>query len=354
MNSRTAHIATDNLSSIRVTLQNFYIHTLVDSGLGSSAAVTACIEYSGTFYRIQFGGANNGTIPDASILTSDWLTVSIPQGATFYLRVFWSNPNGVLYNTWQISGEAVQLSATTISDLSGGGAITNSGAFSHPAFCISAITTKASVIVVGDSLGIGVDDDLGQLASQNLGIINRAFNALGVTYINLSAGGQTSASWNTGATARNLIIQKGSHLVCELGVNDIFSSGLTSAQLITNLNTIYALARSGQKIFQTTITPNPSDASGSPYTTLVNQTVKPSDANRVTFNTAVRATLAGTTGAYDVASVLESSLNSGKWIVNTNPTYPSAPPWTPDGLHPNTPGYQLVAASGVIPTPVWP
>ena len=141
-------------------------------------------------------------------------------------------------------------------------------------------------------------------------------------------------------------------MICELGTNDI-ANGQTSAQLITSLQGIFALARPGQKIYQTTITPSDSDP-GTPsaaFTTLTQQTPNNNPSVTVTFNTAIRSGSSGLTalnGYYEVDNVFESSTNSRKWLVT------GSPPYTADGIHPNLAGYLLVPAAGVISPVAWP
>ena len=63
-------------------------------------------------------------------------------------------------------------------------------------------------------------------------------------------------------------------------------------------------------------------------------------ATRVALNTAIRAKPANVDLVVDLASAVESSLNSGLW---------AAPPQiTPDGIHENPAGYLQIVASGVI------
>ena len=166
-------------------------------------------------------------------------------------------------------------------------------------------------------------------------------------FVNLSVSGETAQGWTSDATARDAIIQKGSHLICELGFNDIYVGSRSAAQLTSDLGTLYALARSGQKVFQTTITPT----SGGSWGSLGTQTPNSNNSVRVTFNTAVRGapgTFSTINGYYDAAAAWESSFNSGLWVVT-----PSGP-YTVDGVHGNANGYLLVPTGYFINPVVWP
>lgn len=356
MMARSAHVATDNLTSIKLAFSNFYnagnlaTGSIADIGLGASATITASVEYpAATFTQVTFSASATGTILDIGILLSDYLTVNIPFGATFWVRTFWHNTAGCLYNAWQNSflGEATALSATVISDQTMSGTITNSGSFSYPPIAILGITRTASVIIVGDSIGAGYNDTEDSSASATgynakIGLVARS---LGTTpFLNLSVAAESANNFLTDATARKLLIPKGSSLITQLGTNDV--AGLTPAQLLAKLQAIWALASSGQKLYQTTITPNTSTSDG--WTSGAGQTPAASNSTRITFNTNVRAILSGATGYYDLDSAVESSLNSGLWI------FSPSPPYTGDGLHPNTAGYAVVQAANLIPTATYP
>lgn len=356
MMARSAHIATENLSSIKLAFSNFYnagnlaTGSIADIGLGASATITASIEYpAATFTQVTFSASATGTISDIGVLFSDYVPVNIPAGATFWMRTFWHNTAGCLYNTWQNSflGEATALSTTVISDQTMSGTITNSGSFSYPPLAVLGMTTNASVIIVGDSIGAGFNDTEDSSASATgrnakVGLVARSMGS--TPFLNLSVAAESANNFLTDATARKLLIPKGSSLITQLGTNDV--AGLTPAQLLAKLQAIWALKWANQKNYQTTITPNTSTSDG--WITGAGQTPAASNPTRITFNTNVRAILSGSTGSYDLDSALESSLNSGLWI------FAPSPPYTGDGLHPNTAGYAVVQAANLIPAATYP
>lgn len=344
--ARSAHIASENLTTIRVAFEN-------SNGSGSNT-ITQSIEYpAGAFTQVLFGGGATGTIKSSATIVSDYATIAggIPAGATFWVRTFW---HGVasFYNSWQNTflGEATQISASVISDLTMGGTITNSGAYSMPPVGIIGVTTNASVLIFGDSIAMGFGDveDSSNSATGYNGVVGYIARSLGsVTFTNL---GRASAPGIATAIGKNML-GFGSHLMCEFGSNDFYLNSKTSAQLIAGLKAILDTRRPGQKVYQTTITPKTTSTDS--YATVANQTIAAPTTNteRVTFNTAVRAGSTGMTtltGFIDAASIAESSLNSGKWTASPSP------PYTADGLHPNVAGSALVAAGGVVPTPSWP
>ena len=105
---RSAHFATETLTSIRIVFSNFYNANrnggspILDSGRGAAASITASVEYpAGTFTQVKFDGLATGSIPNANVLFSDYMTVSIPSGAQFWVRLFTNNPAGIIFNPWQ-------------------------------------------------------------------------------------------------------------------------------------------------------------------------------------------------------------------------------------------------------------
>lgn len=346
--ARSAHIASENLTAIRIAYDN-------PTNVGTSS-ITQSIEYpAGTFTQVLWGGTTPHTIPGLDQVISDYAIVAggIPAGATFWIRTFWTNTgNNSFYNTWQNTflGEATQLSATSISDLTMSGTVTNSGAFSMPPLAIIGVTANPSVLILGDSIaaGIGDTEDSSNSATGFNGKVGYIARSLGnVPFVNRSQSG-AQASGIPGKAIWGF----GSQMITEYGVNDIMVlGGQTSAQLITRLHAILDLRRPGQKAYQTTITDYTTSTDA--WATVVNQTLQsvPQDAQRVTFNSALRA---GTTGLttltnfIDTASISESSLNSGKWVAS--PT----PPYTNDGLHPDAAGHNLLIVAAVVSAPAWP
>lgn len=356
--ARSALIATENLTSIRVAFAGFYNvgpiggAPIPDTGLGATVTITASVEYpAGTFTQLKFSTSPTGTIPNAGVLFSDYVTVSIPSGATFWIRNFRTSTGGIFYNPWQNSflGEATEVAASGLTDKTMSGTIVDSGnGWSVPPLAVLGMTTNPSVIIVGDSIAAGYNDteDTSNTSTGRNGKIGVIARSLGnVPFLNLAVSGENAYTWSTDATGRNQVIQKGSHLISELGLSDVINHGQTVPNTETALQSVYALARTGQKIYQTTWTPHASSTDG--YLTLANQTAL-DNAARTSFNTAARAVFSNTLGTIDVASVLESSLNSGIWVVT--PT----PPYTGEGVHPTPSGYLLVQNANLLPPITYP
>jgi lysophospholipase L1-like esterase len=353
-NSRSAHIASQALTAIKVGFGNF---------ANGSATITASVEFpAGTFTQLKFLGSTSVTLaggaPRLECFT-DYATVSIPAGSTFWIREFWNGSGGAAgtnYNTWQNSflGEATAMSATALSDQTMSGTITNSGSpsgVSRPPASIIGVTTKATAVVVGDSIAAGtadVEDNSNTATGFNdvVGYLNRSLNAFGVPFANYAISGTQGAN-----QAPLLSMGKCSHLITDFGINDFDIGGASAATLIASLSAFTQYAGPNVKVFQTTITPHTTSTDA--WMTVANQSSNnpTTDTNRDLFNPALRA---GTTGIarlagfYDTASVVESGINSNKWTVT--PT----PPYTTDGLHPNVAGHALLVSSGIVSAPVFP
>lgn len=328
--SRSAHIATESLTSIAVGF-----NALV------SAVITASIEYpAATFTQLKFAGSASGIaeITDPVALLSDYVSVSIPNGATFWVRMYYVGAtNQVTYNSWQNTflGEAVTLSTTALTDATMGGTITNSGAFSCPPSLILGVTSNPSALAMGDSICQGVEwgdvEDTSNSATgynARVGTLARSFPS-GIPFVNYGEPGVQApeAQYIRG-------VPKFSHVFQEFGINNFNAASETSAQVIANLALSLTLAQPFSKNYQTTMTPVSS--AGVPGAC---------NAQRVIFNDALRAGTTGLSieGYLEVADVLETARDSGLW----NLTYQG------DVLHPNAAGYAAVQAANLIPAVSW-
>lgn len=352
--SRTAHVATDNIAVVRFAFGNYNVFGPPEGNLGTSATETYSIEYPvGTFLRLTVSGASPTAIPAGGIVFTDLASIAIPSGATFFVWRYGSNSGGVQFcqakNTFL--GDKCQIGAS-VADGTLTGIITDNSPSNAvlPPCAILATKTTPSVVIVGDSIGWGSFDteDTSSSATGYNGKIGVVARSLGnIPFINLSMPGVSALNWATSSPSNRQMIQKGSHLITQVAQNDIGISGQSSAQLIASIQTIWGLARSGQKLLQATVTP--SDGSTDGWLTLANQTPNQA-ATRLTFNTAVRSGLSGATTLMDVAGVLENG-SSGKWVVSPSPPYTGS---DGQGIHPTPAGYALVQAANILPALSWP
>lgn len=353
--SRSGHVAATNITALKIAIPNF-VAANPDVSIGASQSVTASVEYpAGTFTQILFSGSATGTNPDFGLIISDLTTVAIPNGATFWIRQWTSG--AVYYNNWNSSfyGEYWAAGAT-VTDQTMSGTLVGAASQSAPPLLIIGPTTAPSAIIVGDSIAFGLgdtEDTNGATANGYNGKVGIVARNLGsVPFVNLGVSGMVASAWISSSVGKKKALGYSSHLITELGRNDL-SASRTTAQITSDLQSIWALATAvnpSTKIYQSTVTMVTTDT-GTPsasWTTLGQQSLVASATERVTLNTAIRATLSGATGFYELTSSLESSLNSGKWIVT--PT----PPYTGDGTHPTVSGYTLVQSANPIPALAYP
>lgn len=342
--SRSASIARTTISRIGVVIPNVYVDndtaTYQELGSGSTATVTASIEYPlGTCTQLKFSGASSGSILSGSVLASDEVTLAIPTGEMFWVRIFWVGASGVPITLSQRDGnDAVNLAASGLSDqtVNCDTVTHNGGGNQFFPLAITGPTTQPSVCFVGDSIDYGYSD----VSAIDMGFLARSIGP-GFGYASLAAPGDEARRFVANHAQRDKILAHCSHLIVGYGHNDL-SRGQTLAQLETNLTAIYGLSsllNGPAVVFQRTLLPSPSSTDA--CTTLGGQTVPGWESDRVTFNTALRAASFGPAGGqFDTASVLETSSNSGFWI--TSPRYSA------DCVHPSNPGYVHVTDSGVI------
>ena len=367
MMSRSGHFARNDIKSLQIVLANFASTspTFSEEAPGNSATVTASIEYpAGSCHQVTFSSSSTGSVPNAGSLVSDALTVIIPNGSKFWVRIYQTSAGGVVYNAFlngtqfvagNPMGDAVHLGTSGISDQTTTcDTITdNSDGGFHPPFAIIAKLSLPALCLLGDSETEGADS--GPDSNGNSGAIMRSLGP-SFSYINLSVDGTSAAVFNTNANAIEAAFQWCSHLNVEF-VNDI-ANGASLPTIEASLSTIYSTFTNYTKnsasatIFQNTAPPRTTSTDS--WATLANQSTQSFESVRVSFNTALRNATFGPNGGYfDFDQPLESSLNSGKW--NAGGGFPActsgsgnATDWTTDGVHPASCGSNVVASSGVF------
>ena len=352
--SRSPHVACDALTSVQIYLANWFwdrAGAKTETGSGGTATYTASVEYpAGTFTQVKFAGATSGTANDTGVLVSDAAAVSIPKGATFWVRVFCQAATGIVFDAGYTSGpytysncdlangQALTYGASGVADQTMGGTVVNTATTNYPAYtplAIVAPTTVSSVAIYGDSREHGTGDALDGTMS-GLGTTARQLDALGVPWINVGCHGDLMA---TAAGASAFAKRKGvatvvSHAMSEGGINDVTTN---NANPLASLQAIWAQFAAGVPVYQKTL--QPVSASTDSWASTANQTKTVNDATRVAFNTAIRAGgVAGLAGYVEDADVVESARDSGLW----------KPGRTADGTHANAGGYALLRSGSAL------
>jgi hypothetical protein len=339
--SRSRHICRTSVSQLKIVVANFF-GSNVDFLPGGPATYTASIEYpAGTFTQVTFSGSATGTVADGDFLLSDFVNVTIPQDADFFVRMFYNNAAGIVFcgmnHQDTANGDQFAFAVSGVVDMTMGGTIpSTAGNAAFPA-AIVGMSTKPVVALIGDSRCYGqADTYVG--TSGNRGEIAPSI-APSLATLSVATPSDRCSAWPTNHPKRLALVKAyATHAVVQLGIND-FAGNRTAAQVQTdNLAIGAAIALPS---WYCTVAPKTTSTDS--FATLANQTINAQDAARVTYNNAVRAGLPGASGFFEIADPTESSRDSGKWIVNGTANFA-----TSDGLHENHPANAAITASGNI------
>ena len=315
----------------------------------------------GTIYPVTFSGAPSVTVSPGAGVISDPVDITLADGDVLFTRLYQEVgvgqqlPTSSRFYLTTSEGEGLQWGT----DLTAGGSIPLGNA-TGPTVLALLGTPPASrttaFALIGDSITAATGDDW-MATPGHSGFAVRAMNAAGLPYISYAVGGDRASLMNNPARQAYWWtgIEGCDRFVTAYGINDLAGSA-TLAQLQSNSIDLWSALRArGLTGVQGTTTPWSSSTDS--WATVGNQTpALPSEANRVAWNTWLRdgapltvglaavasggsGIRAGETGhplldVVDVAAAVESSLNSGRWMVGA----------TDEGLHPNATGHVLMAA----------
>ena len=348
MMSRSPHFARDAIKSLAVILPGWYginpaTATNTEHTIGANTGYTASIEYpSGTFKQITFAGSASGTVTDGGQLTSDQTTIAIPRGALFWIRVFYQNTAGIIFSSSTggpnvENGGILRFGASGVTDQTMGGTITSSTSTSiFTPLAIIGTTTQRSFALIGTSRNWGYLDSK-QGSNADVGNLARSIGKF-AGYANLGVGGDRFDYFIASHTNRVAIAQYASDAIIEHGINDL-TAGRALASILADQQTLRGYLPSSMKV--NCVTVEPVSTSSDSWATTTNQTINSNNPTRVLFNNAQRALPAGFATCLDIADVVESGRDSGKWTLQYGTP-------TTDGTHETLALYQAVAASGMI------
>lgn len=336
--TRTRHVALQDVNWLQVGFPNWLADA--ENPVGGAATITAAIEYPvGTFTQLKFSGSASGTIPDQSFVLTDRLPVSIPSGATFYVRSYYTNAAGICYNSKGCNtsaGEHCTFAASGVVDQTMGGTITDTSAgVGYGPCAILSAATVPSFAVIGDSRAVGINDTYSGTAT-GLGEITRSIGD-SYAYINVAIPSSTAATMAGAGRSSNKykLAQYCTHVICQYGINDFSSS--TAATLEGNIQTLHSLL-AGKPFYVCTVAPKSSSTDS--FATTTNQTPDAvSNSRRTSYNAWVRANTGGFSGFIEIADQVESARDSGVW---------KAPSYTTDGLHESQTAAVAIQSSGAV------
>lgn len=350
---KLGQINVEAVTSIQLVFANWFVScyynatpTYLETGSGGNATWAAAIEYpAGTFTQVKFGGSATGSVADGANLISDALTISIPANTQYWIHSFQQqiDTGFIVYNGADVGtdpgavtntslwGDKCDSAASGMTDItmSGSGYTNNLTGSQIGPILVLANMTKPSVMMFGNSIDFGQNGAIDALGVE--GITARSLatgNYLGL--LNMGISGDQWSKVVTSKAKRQALAAYFTHIVFGGFTNDS-AAGRTSAQILADLQTVYALFPSQQK-YQITTPPYGSGAAGT--------NVAATNGVRVTANTAQKAGVANILATFDVAGVLESPTVSGTWQYAGD--YDAA------GTHPSQQGYIRVANSGVI------
>lgn len=349
--SRNFHLARigggNTIKSLKLVFSNYYGP---ETPTGAPDTITCSIEYpANTFNQCTFGGLTSSSIPSGGQITSDLITLSvpIPDGAKFWVRQYRTNTAGVHYSSafCDVVNDASTFAASGVADQTMGGTVAQTNTvIGFFQYAIIGTTTQPSVCRIGDSREQGT---ISNTSANVTGIYLGQSSSEAYRYADLNLGvtADTASAFIAGHTGRLALSQYCTHIIDGYGINDIDLNGASAATLLGYQQTIAGYFP-GKPFFLDTLSPHTTTSDN--YATVANQTVDTNNAVIQSYNTSVRQFL-GTrdyvTAVFDIASVTESSLASGKWQVSGTANY-----FTADGLHATFTGYALIRNSGIINT----
>lgn len=361
--SRTFHVWNgDPTTSIQVEYPNWYVAggTFPETGNVVAASIASAIEFpqTGQIIPFTYSGAAVGSIPSGLGLFCDPVTVPLMRkGTPFYLRPWFASTNGLVYysdSNTSISGlpgpcdERYTIGATT-PNLSAGGNIANTvgstGLLNYFPTKIVSTTTRRSFMWLSNSRGAGSFDTMEK--DGNIGDLARS---IGKDYGYISNGVPSDQLQFIAVAIRSVNRIAAAAYVTDVIIGDFINdtrSGRTSAQVLTDINTIIALLLAVNptvRIWLQTSSPYATSPNG--FIDSANQTVQAGEANRVLVNNAARTNvIANVSGCIDITAQVETFKDSGKWLFNPDTTnyYCES-----NGLHSAYAGYQRIAASGIV------
>jgi lysophospholipase L1-like esterase len=366
--NRSAHFATEDLTSIQVVYPNWTAGTNTEANMDSAASLVCYIEYPIDVYTpVTFAGASSAAAAAGANFISDFISVNIPRGALFYVRAGFgltgSTVNGIPTNNYSIrpnwgSGtttgsywegvlNSASLGSVSLAGTKGsGGTSGNNDGFNTQAdnrivpLGILGMTTRPSFFIAGDSVAASVGDvPDSQLAA---GFIARALgNRYG--YFNAAVSGEqvNGLTNNAQYLQRSFMAQYCTHVICQYGTNDIgVSSGRTAAQVIADISAFRNKWFAGKRFYQCTLLPRTTSTDS--FITETNQTPVATDSVRAAFNDQLRLGALTTRfdGILDVDQIVQNSYIGRKWKAFGTTTNAL----TADGTHPTTFGSQYIAA----------
>ncbi len=334
--SKRRYVARDRITSLKIAFANWYLNSGIEVGSGGILKAKAFVEYAGQKVYFEWSGSPEVLIADfATSEISDAAFIDIPDGSEFYIISLGTFSNGIAYtlDRDKAGGDACQygLSGLTIDT-----PIVDTGLYSSfGPILVLGESDKPSVLLVGDSRVDGLYEAVNPFGFR--GLTERSIGPHLATLKVASSGEQASEFVSSHARRLELSAYFTKVVICE-GINDL-RHGRSGEQATQDIATIVSYFPDAD-VYVCTIDPVSESSDG--WASLANQTPDPlTNVGRVLFNENVRAGIPGVAGYFELADVLESGRNSGKWRV-------AGGAFTDDGLHANRRGNQFLEDYGAL------
>jgi hypothetical protein len=345
--SQRGYIARQEITSLQIVIANWFVDNAdgLEKGQGSILSVDASVRYPSspnTWQQIKFSTLDTGLVADAGLLVSDVLTLStpVPAGSVFHIRLWkrWALPN-ILYmasssasfpmrNTNNGFADNLASGVTTPNCTDGTAFANGDSNIQDGCQAIIANTTLNSVFIYGTSRNVGVTDAVN--AAGDRGVFPRSLGDT-LPYIN-GARHADRLMWSASNYAKRLeLAAYCKHAAGDGSTNDFFNSR-TAAEVEADLTTFVTNLRAviqGGKIYHGTAEVRTNSGNTATVT---------GEAERLLFNTWLRAGNGGVDGYYDVDAFFDANAN-GLWDDNS---------WHSDGVHQTQAGNLALKTAGTI------
>lgn len=348
---------------------------------GNDYGIEAAIELlsPAMFENAIFQGGDYGLVGNKGLVISEPINISIPAGGAFEVRSGykvnqstymapscskWLNTSALGdFGSFSQAFDS-QVQGTGAMSVASGGSTNGSLPYGAPPYLVLGIPTSPlpSVCILGDSIADGSGDTsnsggTGPSALGSAGYIARGLESVStqatfpIAYVKTTVASDTFAhNIISSSPFKRNCWQYVTHLVCELGINDVCINLSTLATLQTYVTNLCADIRSvtgpyGKPIKIAFCTLMPQTTSSNLWVDAAGQTPVTGatvGGVRDTYN-AWLVTQVGILFDYliDPNVYVEDQVNHGKWITNGTANYPTA-----DGVHPTT-ALAILAAQAI-------
>ncbi len=315
---RWAHVMRTKCTDLQIGLANFYPTVTSESSNTNAITVAASIEYNGLLTRLFFNGGHFKTLDQGGFALTDPVTRDIPEGATFYTRVFVSVPtDGQVYPTSIASTSSLGDGKQTADVTTATGSLpSTTGEGYAPAVIIGKPYDDNAIAfaLIGDSM---VGD-----ANIDGWPVQAVQNDYGYMILSRPGSDISTMEANSGNVYRLRLAKYATHAIVTFGANDWNLPTTFAAQEALIKNLWAQLQAMGLEVYHSTSTPRSTSTDN--WATAANQTIYNGNSyndKKNTFNANLR------TGRYpviplEIAAAVEAS--NGIWRAN----------FTGDGIHP--------------------